>query len=100
MINQRNYAYFSSQKCDCCKRVRQIKTKIEVLDDEGGLLGEMSLCPQCLRAFKGKALVPGPKVDQAAVDVAEVTEDLQVYDDEDLELDDYKKMGYNVQSLL
>ena len=99
MINQRNYAYFSPQKCDCCKRVRQIKTKIEVLDEEGGLVGEMALCPTCLKAFKGEVSgnqIPGPTRQISDVIPQSMTE----YDDDDLDLEDYSKLGYDVQKLI
>lgn len=99
MINQRNYAYFSPQKCDCCKRVRKIKTKIEVMDESGGLVGEITLCPTCLKAFKGEANVnqiPGPARQISDV----IPQSMNEYDDEDLEIEDYQKLGYNVQSIL
>ena len=99
MINQRNYAYFSTQKCDCCKRVRKIKSKMEVMDEEGGLLGEVALCPTCLKAFKGQAvnkINSDDTVKQSEVN----TESIIEYDDEDLAIDDYKAMGYQVESIL
>lgn len=99
MINQRNYAYFSTQKCDCCKRVRKIKSKMEVMDEEGGLLGEVALCPTCLKAFKGQSInkaVP----DGNNLESEEIASDIVEYDDEELGINDYKAMGYQVESIL
>lgn len=99
MINQRNYAYFSTQKCDCCKRVRKIKTKMEIMDEAGGLLGEVALCPTCLKAFKGQAINKAESSDTEEQSVVS-TESIIEYDDEDLAIDDYKAMGYQVESIL
>lgn len=97
MIAQRNFAYFFTAKCDCCKRVRKIKTKIEVIDETNALLGEMSICPKCLKNlnFGGSSLKP------AAEELASssVDDDYQIYDEEDMDVDDYKKLGYEVQML-
>lgn len=95
MIAQRNFAYFYTAKCDCCKRVRKLKTKIEVIDENNALLGEMSICPKCL-----KNLNFGSKK-EAAEELASssVEDDYQIYDEEDMEIDDYKKLGYEVQML-
>lgn len=99
MINQRNYAYFSPQKCDCCKRVRKIKTKIEVMDESGGLVGEVTLCPTCLKAFKGESSIePQPSAGHQISDVIQTN--IVEYDDDDMSIEDYSKLGYNVQSLL
>lgn len=99
MINQRNYAYFSTQKCDCCKRVRKIKSKMEVMDEEGGLLGEVALCPTCLKAFKGQAIDKATSVDNT-LQGDQITGIIAEYDDEDMGIDDYKAMGYEVESIL
>lgn len=99
MINQRNYAYFSTQKCDCCKRVRKIKSKMEVMDEEGGLLGEVALCPTCLKAFKGQAINKATSTDTDTQSEVS-TESIIEYDDEELAIDDYKAMGYQVESIL
>lgn len=99
MINQRNYAYFSTQKCDCCKRVRKIKSKMEVMDEEGGLLGEVALCPTCLKAFKGQSINKANSSD-TGVQSEISAESIMEYDDEDLAIDDYKAMGYQVESIL
>ena len=99
MINQRNYAYFSTQKCDCCKRVRKIKSKMEVMDEEGGLLGEVALCPTCLKAFKGQSIDKG-KLSETDPPAGINTEGIIEYDDEDLAIDDFKAMGYEVESIL
>ena len=96
MIAQRNFAYFFTAKCDCCKRVRKLKTKIEVIEENGALLGEMSICPKCLKNlnFGGGAQVP------AAEEIATSSEeDYTIYDEEDMDVDDYKKLGYEVQML-
>lgn len=95
MIAQRNFAYFFTAKCDCCKRVRKVKTKVEVIDDNGALLGEMSICPKCL-----KNLNFGSK-QQAAEEIAanEAVDEFEIYDEEDMDVDDYKKLGYEVQML-
>lgn len=97
MIAQRNFAYFYTAKCDCCKRVRKLKTKIEVIDENGALLGEMSICPKCLKNlnFGGKGQPQAAEV----VATEEVTDDFVVYDDEEMEIEDYKKLGYEVQML-
>ena len=99
MINQRNYAYFSTQKCDCCKRVRKIKSKMEVMDEEGGLLGEVALCLTCLKAFKGQAINKAASVDNT-LQGDQITGIIAEYDDEDMGIDDYKAMGYQVESIL
>ena len=99
MINQRNYAYFSTQKCDCCKRVRKIKSKMEVMDEEGGLLGEVALCPTCLKAFKGQAINKAAAGDKN-LQSEEIASDIIEYDDEELGINDYKAMGYEVESIL
>lgn len=99
MINQRNYAYFSTQKCDCCKRVRKIKSKMEVMDEEGGLLGEVALCPTCLKAFKGQSINKALSDDNVTQD-QQITGVIAEYDDEDMDIDDYKAMGYQVESIL
>lgn len=99
MINQRNYAYFSPQKCDCCKRVRKIKTKIEVMDESGGLIGEITLCPTCLKAFKGEVAGEQQKLsDHQVSDV--IPQTIEEYDEDDMTMEDYSKLGYNVQSLI
>lgn len=96
MIAQRNFAYFYTAKCDCCKRVRKLKTKVEVIDENGALLGEMSICPKCL-----KNLNFGGSNQPAAEEIAtsSVEDDYQIYDEEDMDVDDYKKLGYEVQML-
>ena len=99
MINQRNYAYFSTQKCDCCKRVRKIKSKLEVMDEEGGLLGEVALCPTCLKAFKGQAINKASS-DDNAIQGQQITGVIAEYDDDDMDIDDFKAMGYQVESIL
>lgn len=99
MINQRNYAYFSTQKCDCCKRVRKIKSKMEVMDEEGGLLGEVALCPTCLKAFKGQTINKAAAGDKN-LQSEEIASDIIEYDDEELGINDYKAMGYQVESIL
>lgn len=99
MINQRNYAYFSTQKCDCCKRVRKIKTKMEVMDEEGGLLGEVALCPTCLKAFKGQSINKALS-DDNVTQGQQITGVIAEYDDEDMGIDDYKAMGYEIESIL
>lgn len=95
MIAQRNFAYFFTAKCDCCKRVRKIKTKVEVIDENGALLGEMSICPKCLKNlnFGGN--------NKAAADntVSSEADEFEVYDEEDMEAEDYKRLGYEVQML-
>ena len=69
------------------------------MDEEGGLLGEVALCPTCLKAFKGQAV---NKTNLGDTDTQnEVsTESIIEYDDEDLAIDDYKAMGYQVESIL
>lgn len=99
MINQRNYAYFSTQKCDCCKRVRKIKSKMEVMDEEGGLLGEVALCPTCLKAFKGQSINKALS-DDNVTQGQQITGVIAEYDDEDMGIDDYKAMGYEIESIL
>lgn len=72
---------------------------MEVMDEEGGLLGEVALCPTCLKAFKGQAvnkINSDDTVKQSEVN----TESIIEYDDEDLAIDDYKAMGYQVESIL
>lgn len=72
---------------------------MEVMDEEGGLLGEVALCPTCLKAFKGQAInkaTSGDTNSQGEIS----TESIIEYDDEDLAIDDYKAMGYQVESIL
>lgn len=88
MIAQRNYNYFYTAKCDCCKRVRKVKSKIEIIDEEQGLCGELTLCPTCLKAFNV----------QKQADNSE-TADLQEYDEENMDIEDFKKLGYEVELL-
>ena len=97
MIAQRNFAYFFTAKCDCCKRVRKLKTKIEVIDENGALLGEMSLCPKCLSNLN----FGGEKEKNAAEGINNDIEedDFAIYDEDDMNADDYKKLGYEVQML-
>ena len=97
MIAQRNFAYFYTAKCDCCKRVRKLKTKIEVIDENGALLGEMSICPKCLKNLN----FDGNSQAQAAEEIIskEAEEDFVVYDEEEMDVEDYKKLGYEVQML-
>lgn len=97
MIAQRNFAYFFTAKCDCCKRVRKLKTKIEVIDENGALLGEMSICPKCLSNLN----FGGEKEKNAAEGINNDIEedDFAIYDEDDMNADDYKKLGYEVQML-
>lgn len=97
MIAQRNFAYFYTAKCDCCKRVRKLKTKIEVIDENGALLGEMSICPKCLSNLN----LGGKEKVKAAEEITDeiVEDDFTIYDEEDMNADDYKKLGYEVQML-
>lgn len=99
MISQRNYAYFSAQKCDCCKRVRKIKTKIEVMDESGGLIGEITLCPTCLKAFKGEVASEQQKISGHQISDV-IPQNIEEYDEDDMTMEDYSKLGYNVQSLI
>lgn len=96
MIAQRNFAYFFTAKCDCCKRVRKVKNKVEVIDENGALLGEMSICPKCL-----KNLNFGSSKQPAAEEIAtsSVDDDFSIYDEEEMDVEDYKKLGYEVQML-
>lgn len=99
MINVRNYAFFSPQKCDCCKRVRKVKTKLEIMDESGGLVGEVTLCPTCLKAFKSQK-----KDDLETINNQDINGGLNLsieeYEDEDLGIEDYSKLGYQVEQLL
>lgn len=88
MIAQRNYNYFFTAKCDCCKRVRKVKSKIEIIDDEQGLCGELTLCPTCLKAFN---------MQQNNDDTA--TAEVQDFDEESMDIEDFRKLGYEVQVL-
>lgn len=97
MIAQRNFAYFYTAKCDCCKRVRKLKTKVEVIDENGALLGEMSICPKCLKNLNFGSGQKSPTAEEIAT--SSVEEDYQIYDEEDMDVDDYKKLGYEVQML-
>lgn len=95
MIAQRNFAYFFTAKCDCCKRVRKIKTKVEVIDENNALLGEMSICPMCL-----KNLNFGSGKQPAAEEIATSSEEnFAVYDEEEMDVEDYKRLGYEVTLL-
>lgn len=96
MIAQRNFAYFFTAKCDCCKRVRKLKTKIEVIEENGALLGEMSICPKCLKNLNFGGGVQEPAAEEIATSSEE---DYTIYDEEDMDVDDYKKLGYKVHML-
>lgn len=97
MIAQRNFAYFFTAKCDCCKRVRKIKTKIEVIDENNALLGEMSICPKCLKNLNFGDSSQAQAAEELAA--SSVEDDYQIYDEEEMDVDDYKKLGYEVQML-
>lgn len=88
MIAQRNYNYFYTAKCDCCKRVRKVKSKIEIIDEENGLCGELTLCPTCLKAFNAQ---------QKETNNADTV--VQEYDEENMDIEDFKKLGYEVELL-
>lgn len=92
MIAQRNFAYFYTAKCDCCKRVRKLKTKIEVIDENGALLGEMSICPKCL-----KSLNFDKKQDNESQAISE--DNFEIFDEDEMDIDDFEKLGYKVQML-
>lgn len=85
MLATRNYAYYYSAKCDCCKRVRKVKTKIDVIDVEKGLLGELTLCPTCLNALNNME--------------QEIKNDDAVYDEDSMDIEDLEKLGYTVTKL-
>lgn len=72
---------------------------MEVMDEEGGLLGEVALCPTCLKAFKGQSINKAVSSDTDLKNEIS-TESIVEYDDEDLAIDDYKAMGYQVESIL
>lgn len=96
MIAQRNFAYFFTAKCDCCKRVRKIKTKVEVIDENNALLGEMSICPKCLRNLNfggGKQ----PAAEEIAT--SSVEDDFTIFDEEEMNAEDYERLGYKVEML-
>ena len=92
MIAQRNYANFFSAKCDCCKRVRKVRTKIEVLEDNGALLGELTICPKCL-----KSLNFDKKQDSESQAMSE--DNFEIFDEDEMDIDDFKKLGYEVQMI-
>ena len=97
MIAQRNFAYFYTAKCDCCKRVRKLKTKIEVIDENGALLGEMSICPKCLSNLNFNSNAKAKEAEEIATDVED--DDFTIFDEDEMGADDYKKLGYEVQML-
>lgn len=72
---------------------------MEVMDEEGGLLGEVALCPTCLKAFKGQAINKASAGDKN-LQSEEIASDIIEYDDEELGINDYKAMGYQVESIL
>lgn len=72
---------------------------MEVMDEEGGLLGEVALCPTCLKAFKGQAINKAAAGDKN-LQSEEIASDIIEYDDEELGINDYKAMGYQVESIL
>lgn len=88
MIVQRNYANFYSGKCDCCKRVRKVRTKLEIVDENGALYGEMTICPNCLKQFnlQEKNNIAG-------------LEEIEVLEDEEMDIEDFTKLGYEVKQL-
>lgn len=97
MIAQRNFAYFYTAKCDCCKRVRKLKTKVEVIDENGALLGEMSICPKCLKNLNFGSGQKSPDAEEIAT--SSVEDNFSIYDEEEMDVEDYKKLGYEVQML-
>ena len=46
MIKKKSFLKFFMGRCDCCKRVTQLKNKLEV-QDEDLIVGELQLCPVC-----------------------------------------------------
>ena len=72
---------------------------MEVMDEEGGLLGEVALCPTCLKAFKGQA-VNKASAGGETLESEEIASDIVEYDDDELGINDYKAMGYQVESIL
>lgn len=74
------------------------------MDESGGLVGEVTLCPTCLKAFKSQ------KKDDLEINASQDKNagleipgglDLSIdeYDDEDLGIEDYSKLGYQVEKL-
>lgn len=94
MIAQRNYANFFTSKCDCCKRVRKVKTKLEVVDEDGTLYGELTICPKCLQAFNVNKSA-NEKINGDSLEI----DNYEIYDDEEMDVDDFKKLGYEVTQL-
>lgn len=72
---------------------------MEVMDEEGGLLGEVALCPTCLKAFKGQQINKA-SLDDKEMQGQQITGIIAEYDDDDMDIDDYKAMGYQVESIL
>lgn len=72
---------------------------MEIMDEEGGLLGEVALCPTCLKAFKGQSINKALS-DDNVTQGQQITGVIAEYDDEDMDIDDYKAMGYQVESIL
>lgn len=57
MIRIRHYARPYRAKCDCCKRVTAVQDKAEVTRGDV-LIGEITICMQCLPAFAGETMQP------------------------------------------
>lgn len=57
MIRIRHYARPYRAKCDCCKRVTAVQDKAELTRGDV-LIGEITICMQCLPAFVGETMQP------------------------------------------
>ena len=74
------------------------------MDESGGLVGEVTLCPTCLKAFKSQSN-EGQEINagQNNVSAQEIAGCLALsideYEDEDLDVEDYSKLGYQVEKL-
>lgn len=83
MLTIKHFARPYHAKCDCCKRVTGVQDKIEITQGDL-LLGELSVCMQCLPAVveeRPHAIVPVQSVSEQA-EAAILAEVNQKADDE------------------
>ena len=69
------------------------------MDESGGLIGEITLCPTCLKAFKGEVTSEQQKLSGHQISDV-IPQNIEEYDEDDMTMEDYSKLGYNVQSLI
>lgn len=75
------------------------------MDESGGLVGEVTLCPTCLKAFKSQKTNDLETINSLDKNADQdinggLNLSIEEYEDEDLGIEDYSKLGYQVEQLL